>query len=1132
MEQKNEGAMENNLDEYQKEAVECDRNAVVSAGAGSGKTRVLAERYFRLIASGRAKVDSILTLTFTRKAAAEMHRRIYGLLRSRSGDPRIRAEAERFDRACISTLDSFSAGIVRNWSYRYGIAPTFSLEDDVSSPQSERTALSFLLDKQDHPALRYLVRANGFGRVLQGFKNLAAGYLTAGGEKDFPALHGRQMRFLEDKLIETGKKLEAVRRDLLAVEVSPGKTGKQAGSVREGQTVLEGMGDLSVLVRLEDRAEVMGAASVLEKFPKPGGKVSDPDILLYKELIDRLRHLSAPIASLIGTLEQRPLLQGLFSLLEDFEARVNREKRSAGVLTFGDCADLAVRVLTENTALRAYYKRKFRAVMIDEFQDNNLGQKNLLYLIAEREDRLSDGVPAPEDLDPGKLFFVGDEKQSIYRFRGADVRVFKGLSAELARCGGVSIHLKKNYRSEPGLIEFFNTLFARVMKEGEPAPYEAEFAPLEHRDAVLPGKPFIGIFCKPYVKEKEDGLAENDDAEAYHIAKRIKEWVTGRGLPVSGPGGPRPAEYGDIALLMRSTSNQIRFEKIFRLFDIPYTTGSIRSLFLEAPVNDLYNILQCAVYPEDRLAYAALLRSPFVNLSDDTMIELLLLDRPPFDSEEPPFPMAAAEAAKYRAGRDLYRAVLDMADRLPVPRVLSWLWFDAGYRYLVLRNPAYHTYLEFYEYLREFALKVPGEPLALFLDRVRINLGNYERIPDLEIQQDAAEGVRILTVHKAKGLEFPVVILANAGNMGRNDGTGSDLFYMSEVHGPSCGLGEKKEKHNYFHTLAKEENEAQSAAELKRLLYVACTRAEDHLVISGCFNDKNRNNPKSLLTVVFKALGLDPDFPRAEDGAVYTLEEIPDIPEEQTRTYGKSWHPVALEEAFSLYSGPVFERRAAETRYTATELQALFGPGPETETAALLGSDSAGGEGVARGLPGTPVEGLLGGGMDAWFGSLCHLVIERRVRALSLRPVPPGLPLQAECPRPEVYGRLHAAAEAFAEGFFSSPFGGEIFGSGTAVIETEVPFTARLGPGPGYVNGIMDLVVLFEDKTWVVDFKTDRTADPGRHGIQLGIYRRAAEAIWGRPAEAFVFYLRSGEAVRVDTGGLQLPASITSMPRS
>jgi ATP-dependent exoDNAse (exonuclease V) beta subunit len=1108
MHMENEGTPDSGLDEYQHAAVECGGNAVVSAGAGSGKTRVLAERYLRLVESGSAGVDSILTLTFTRKAAAEMHRRIYGLLRSRSGDPRVRAEAERFDRACISTLDSFSAGIVRNWSGRYGIAPTFSLEDAEDSPRLERRALAFLLDEQERPALRYLVRVNGFGRVLRGFTGLAAEYLSAGEERDFADLHERQMRFLEEKLVETGKKLEDVRRDLLAVEVSPGNTGKQAGSVRDGQKELERMGDLTALVLRGDRAEVSAAAAALEKFPKPGGRVSDPDILIYKELIDRLRGLAYPLVSLVATLEQRPLLKELFHLLEKYQDRVNGEKRSSGILTFGDCADLAVRVLTENTTLRTYYKRKFRAIMIDEFQDNNLRQKNLLYLLAEKEDRLSPGIPGPEDLDPGKLFFVGDEKQSIYRFRGADVRVFKGLSDELALSGGLSINLKRNYRSEPGLIEFFNTLFARVLKNEGNAPYEADFTPLDHRASTVPGKPFIGLFYKPHIKDKEEGFADNDDAEAFHIAKRIHEWVTRGNLPVSGPSGPRPAEYGDFALLMRSTSNQIRYEQMFRHFDIPYSTGSIRSLFLEAPVNDLYNILQCAVYPQDRLAHGAFLRSPLVNLSDDVMIDLLLLDRPPFETEEPPFPMAPGEAAKYAAGRRLYLAVRDMADRVPVSGILSWLWHDAGYRYLLLRKPAYHTYLEFYEYLREFALKTPGEPLALFLDRVRVNLGNYERIPDLEIQGDTAEGVRILTIHKAKGLEFPVVIVANAGNMGRNDGAGSELFYMSEEHGPAPGLGVKKEKHNYFHALAKEENENMGAAELKRLLYVACTRAENHLVISGCFNERNRTNSKSLISMVFNALGLDPDLPRAEDGALYELEEIPDVPVEQTRTYGNLESPVSLGEALSLYGGEVFERRSVGRRRTATELQARFGPG------------TAEGNGVPRDLPAVPVEDLLGGDMDAWFGSLCHLVIEGRVKALRGRPVPKGRPLEADCPRPEAYDRLLSAAEALGDGFFASPFGAEIFGGPEAEVETEVPFTARLGPDRRrgvYVNGVMDLAVVYKDKVRIVDFKTDRTALSGSHDIQLGIYRRAAEAIWSRPAESFVYYLRSGEAVQVDS---------------
>ena len=190
-------------------------------------------------------------------------------------------------------------------------------------------------------------------------------------------------------------------------------------------------------------------------------------------------------------------------------------------------------------------------------------------------------------------------------------------------------------------------------------------------------------------------------------------------------------------------------------------------------------------------------------------------------------------------------------------------------------------------------------------------------------------------------------------------------------------------------------------------------------------------------------------------------------------------------------------------------------------------------------LPALPVEDLLGGGIDLWFGRLCHLVIERGIKAFFSRPVPPGLPLEADCPVPEFYRRLLAAAEALAEAFFLSSFGAEILGAGPEAVETEVPFTMRMPSGPGFVSGIMDLVVRFEDRTRIVDFKTDGTVLPGSHDVQLGIYRRAAESIWGRPSESFLYYLRSGEAVRTDS---PLPdfsevipqpsAIITSIPKS
>jgi ATP-dependent exoDNAse (exonuclease V) beta subunit len=931
-------------------------------------------------------------------------------------------------------------------------------------------------------------------------------------------MHADQMRILDDLLWGKAGELAAAAAKIRALRVSPKDKGAFIENLLSLQNFLQESEDIEILAEKKRFTDFLDIIKTFAALRLPG-RVTNPVLVAYKEGLCAVRDIisAGGLVSIIKTLEARDILKDIYDLLDKFERRIETEKRTAGVLTFADCAELAVKSLTGDKALRDFYKRKFTALMIDEFQDNNGIQKDLLYLLAEKEDRCCCGIPLAADLDPGKLFFVGDEKQSIYLFRGADVRVFKGLADELAGAGGEDIRLHTNYRSEPELITFFNTLFYKVMNDGESSEFDARFEALAACGQSESLGARAAVFFKPYIKEKEESSAESDDAEAWFLARKIQDWVETGSLAVRDKEkGVRPAGYGDFALLMRSTSNQIRYERIFRRFNIPYTTTGIRSLFLEAPVNDLYNLLQCVVYPEDRLAYAALLRSAFVHLSDDAALAILLAGLPLFESGETP--LSGTDRKKFDLGRELYEKISGMADRVSVPALLSCLWRQGGYIYTVLANPSHHSYLELYEYLREFALKVTGETLAGFLDRLRPNLGHYEHT-GLEIRRDEAEGVKIMTIHKSKGLEFPVVIVANSGNTGKTYGEGSAIFYPTARYGLSCGLGKTGGKYNYFYKLGKEEAEKAELAELRRLLYVACTRAESQLFISGCFTEKNRKKKTSLLKLVFDALGLDAGSVDAPPCEACKIEIIPDVKESDVYAPRSAAVSISLEEARKIYG--LSPRRPPEKRiprreFAATELQELLGPHPDFAAAADVCE------------PGDPE-------LDRWFGRLCHKVIELslpggvsdavigNIRARGL--------LKADCPSPGKYETFLAEARTAAENFFASAFAKELFSaaglfaSTGKTAEPEVPFVLKLeapnsgggepsGEGRIIVKGTMDLVIHLPEKTVIVDFKTDKQISPERHGIQLALYRRAAEEIWRQKAETFLYYLGSGKVVQ------------------
>ncbi|MBT3273605.1 MAG: UvrD-helicase domain-containing protein, partial [Spirochaetales bacterium] len=868
-------------------AINIDTNAVVSAGAGSGKTTVLANRYLRLICEGKAGVENILTLTFTRKAAQEMHERIYSLLIENKDDARVGAQLALFENSQISTLDSFCSQIARNWIQRFGVSPDFRIDEKAAKAETEQIALDFILEMSGDPVLQEFIFGNGFERVWKEFfVSLAQTKFTVGRELDFEGMSAAQSIFLRDELKRAALEAENYAARFERFDPSAGAGIKNAVAA---VSLLSGVSGMVEAGETEELRLHLEGFSIR----KPGkGKHADYDAV--RELIEPVRKTVGSLMEILITLQSKNLIDGMLEICTEFQRRVIEGRRNSGTLFFHDVVEMARVCLIENHDLRSYYKHRFTHIMIDEFQDNNRLQKELLYLLAEKSDMSLDRIPEPHELEPEKLFFVGDEKQSIYMFRGADVSVFKELSDEAEQSGGEALSLPKNYRSEPLLIDFFNDLFSIIMADSQ-HPFEARFEKLKARAPELSKPPHIVILYKPYHDKKDVGLVENDDAEAITIARFVKESVEKK-LPVFADGEERPARFEDFALLMRSTSNQSKYETAFRILGVPHRTQTIRSLFLEAPLNDMYNLLQLAVYPEDRTAYAGFLRSPIVNVSDETLVRLLFIEKSSFEYlDEDIAAVSDQDREKLDIARRLFEHVRTNADRVPIARLVFNIWYRYGYRYLLLKDQNLHPYLEYFDYFRELARQADLSFLSLagFLDIIRPHLGKFERLPDLDILKDESDGsggVQILTIHKAKGLEFPVVILANTGNRGRSGESGAP-YYFSEEHGITLNIaqfgGGKKTRTNYFYSRGKEEQAAKDEAELKRLLYVGVTRAKQHLVISGCHNKNNQNknnnqkNESVLLNMVLRSLGWEPGTDVLQNTAISPfLTEIPDVPRE------------------------------------------------------------------------------------------------------------------------------------------------------------------------------------------------------------------------------------------------------------
>jgi len=1168
-------------------AVRETRSAVVSAGAGSGKTRVLAVRYLHLVKERGMPPERILCLTFTKKAAAEMSERIRGMLAACAVDDPVFARAlEAFPASRVSTLDSFCADVARNGCARWGVPPDFKIDQDAAASSLDALAIDFLLKRRKEPIAASFIAACGF--------ETAAGALIAlaGGREGLIASDRRfdaaeQTAALAECLASSHERLYGLLAGGVELDTGTGKGGRewQERSAAFPPDPPCGSGQDSSVAGGFDRAGLEAAKALyqgIKALKKPTGKASGP--AWYNAVADEAKVLAGMgIFACEALLDERRA--DALAMLRDFVTLAAETRAASGALSFSDVSAIALRTLENDLELRDWYKSRYDAVMVDEFQDDNDLQKRILYCIAERRglgsserDAVARRTVSPADLEPGVLFFVGDEKQSIYAFRGADVTVFRGLSSELSGApGGLGAHsLDINWRSEPGLIDFFNKTFSAIL----PAPNDSQAQDFEARFAGLepgPGTPGVApavVYLESNDPEGDDEVG-SDEAEAWKIAELVVSLVRDRVVVAAkGPGGAkiaRPCQWDDIAVLFRSTTSQNIVERYFRLLRVPYTAASTAGLFAESILGDLYAMLRLAVYPEDRLAFAAVLRGPFARLSDDAVFTVLSDGRGTskhhrdgafqpdglmaFDAAGLP----TDDAARFAAARESWLGVRKLADREPLRRIVEFLWYERGLRWNVLKDPAASSFLEHFDYAWSLAAAADarGERLVDLVAALEPRVGQLDRFDEV-VLRESSRGVSIMTVHMSKGLEFPVVILPGAETRGQSDGRSP--IAPAGRFGPSARLldadGDPVDPVYELSAALKklERGEGEDAmdeglAETARLFYVACTRAISRLYLVGKVPYSADRKGQSFRSLFLRAWPWAGPESQSDEGFLsdrpYGVPELLSVEYVPARAKADYWRlanapgPDGAARAAASAAAPALAVAERRGRWSVTGAAAFLDaaaapapgsrPRPSMQEPEPPASEAPGDEAV-DGLP------------EADFGTLCHQFVESRLLAPAETPEPRGSIARALERLPEgERKREREAALAFAEAFIGSPRGraavaaraAVLAGERSAVFETEYPFVWRAVPDvqgsfPVALSGSMDLVYGDSTGVVVVDFKTDRHIDPERHSFQVSVYRDAAASIFGVPARAFVFYLRTGAehevSVKPDGASLAQPA--------
>lgn len=830
--------------EAQQRAIEargCD--VVVAAGAGSGKTFVLVERFMGLVREGIAP-DRLLTITFTEQAAREMKERI-GHALAGEGFPDARRVAEG---AWVSTIHGFCARLLRERALEAGVDPAFGVLTDVPASRLRRQA--FLIAQRTfraaYPGLYDgLVGRVRWGKGRDGATQIRERVLTL---YDQTRAAGEGLRGLG---FEPPPRLDALERDAVEdafellsqrvselgaaeAQVGTGKGGVTPGVQRKTRAIRGLIEELRTTPRDRFRPELHRLLRRTIEAAKGGGALA--------EEFGALRLAAESAAQAYAEGPARALGRALEDLLVRFDLAFRALKAERSALDFTDLEERARELLERRPDVAEAIRWRFESVLVDEFQDTSRLQQGIVDLVVR----------------PHCLFAVGDVKQSIYGFRHAEVAGLLETTARTAANGGEVVDLDRSFRTRPEILGFIDEVFAQVWAEpGSEVPPQPLVAGIEFPPAPRP--------CVEQVLARGESLRAARTEEARVVAARLAVLVEGKQLKGTNPLRPesfgRSLRYRDCAILLPTTTNLYLYEKALRARGIPYRVSSGRGFFQAREVVDAVHLLEVCADAHDDLALLAFLRSPAVGLSDSGL--LALAETRPETGEAggrvrkgslfTSLLAALAEGSSVLERRDARRA----ARALGLIRDLRGLRGQVSTRAILERGLLESGLLEGsllrsgdvrgFANLRKLAELTddleregahgPGAVAAVLRDLRAMDA----RESEANVSSDSEDAVSVLTVHSSKGLEWPLVIVGDCGRYAPRD---DDPVLWSAETGVTLTLRDPDDERAAVKprslALLGERNRAKRYEEGKRLLYVAMTRARDHLILAGAMGSKAR----------------------------------------------------------------------------------------------------------------------------------------------------------------------------------------------------------------------------------------------------------------------------------------------------
>ena len=825
------------------------QNLCVEAGAGTGKTTVLVDRIITILRTGHARVDQLAVITFTEKAAAELSGRVRqgledALALSATDQERTRLAAAilGLNHAHIETIHAFAAGLLRERPIEARLDPGFKVLDDLPSKMAFDAAYSDWLTEQmaieppDGPPAA-LVNALNLGLKFELVRE-AAERLNRYRDVLPLAPYVREGVNVDRALAEVHQHVDALRA------MSPRMIDDSDPAYLAMQEFSD-MYDGFVSMRGEPESLRRSiATTATPSFSRGHARrwQRGADCATAKAT------MKAIVAVLDGCTSamRHNAIADLVEWLSGFVAYYEERRRMDGTADFDDLLIWARNLVRDEHEVRRYFHGIYTCVLVDEFQDTDPIQAEMIVRLCE------EGDPAPNwreaRLRDGSLFVVGDPKQSIYRFRRADITMYDDVKRNVFGDGVREI--VQNFRSSQPIIDWVNRTFARLFVERPGV--QARYIGLEHHPeyASAPEQALTLVRGVAQPASGKTAAADLRRSEAGAIATIIAEAVRDRSWSVrtAVPGEARPATYRDIAILIPTRSQLYLYEEALASAEVPYRHEGGRTFFARQEVRELIALLRAIDDPSDQVAAVASLRSAAFGCSDE---ELLL-----YRGEGGRFSHANVPAGSAGIVPDALRTLRALAElrfKQPLPELVRSVLDQTRLIEFAMLQPQGEqvaaNLLKLIDHARAFAAAQPGG-LRGFVRWLKEHTASETDATDAEVSEDTDDVVRIVTVHASKGLEFPIVVFANM-NTERVDRT--NAIADRRDHVLHMKLGKRKEE---FRTPGYDDAEVadkeHGLAEELRLLYVAATRARDRLVVpfftdgSAKVRDWDANPPKCL----------------------------------------------------------------------------------------------------------------------------------------------------------------------------------------------------------------------------------------------------------------------------------------------